>query len=263
MVAKNRQASAGRVTGAQSIDRAATVLNFAVGAADPVSFTDVVDHTGLSRSTVSRLLQALERNSLLERGADGAYRGGPIFAHYAARFNRAESLVAAAGSTLQRLSEETGEAIHLAVASGDRLVQVAQVESRYLLGSSKWVSLDVPPHCSALGKVLLAHAALPMPTEPLPVRGPRSLTTLSELEVDLERVRQRGYALTCDELEAGLEGLAAPVTGFDGGIVAAVGLSGPALRLADHVDRFGALLVREAGTLSAALLRAPQNPCAP
>lgn len=245
----------GRVSGAQSIDRAAAVLTFAVSAADPVTFTDVVEHTGLSRSTVSRLLQALQRNSLLERGDDGAYRGGPLFTHYAARFNRAESLVAAAGSTLQRLSEETGEAAHLAVPIGDRVVQVAQVESRYLLGSSMGSDLHVPAHCSALGKVLLAQGKLPLPEEPLEQRGPRTLRTVRALQEDLEQVRERGYALTHDELEAGLDALAAPVRGFDGDVVAAVGLSGPSLRLEGQYERLGALLVREAATLSASLRR--------
>ena len=57
--------------GMQSIDRAAALLTFIVNAASPVSFTEVVEASGLARSTVSRLLTSLHENGLLERMSDG------------------------------------------------------------------------------------------------------------------------------------------------------------------------------------------------
>lgn len=241
--------------GTQAIDRAAHVLAFVVGADETISFTDVVEQTGLSRSTTSRLLLALERNALLERDSDGRYRGGPLFTQYAARFDRVGSLTAAAGSTLQRLSDVTGEASHLAVPSGDKVVHVAQVDSTYLLGSGNWVDIDVPPHCSALGKVLYAFGAIPLPTGHLERRASRTHTTRSGLLDDLERIRELGYAIAHEELEDGLDALAAPVTGPGDQVIAAVGISGPTLRLEQDHAELGALLVREAGTLSRTLRR--------
>ncbi|UBH06581.1 IclR family transcriptional regulator [Leucobacter sp. Psy1] len=226
-----------------------------VGADTSVSFTEVVEQTGLSRSTASRLLQALERNALLDRDPDGRYRGGAMFTQFAARFDRVDSLSAAAGSTLQRLSEETGEASHLAVPSGGKVVQVAQIDSTYLLGSGNWVDIDVPPHCSALGKVLYAFDAIPLPTGRLERRATRTLTTRSALLADLEEIRESGFAVAHDELEDGLDALAAPIAGPGGGVIAAVGISGPTLRLEPDHARLGALLVREAETLSRSLQR--------
>lgn len=226
-----------------------------VGADTSVSFTEVVEQTGLSRSTASRLLQALERNALLDRDPDGRYRGGAMFTQFAARFDRVDSLSAAAGSTLQRLSEETGEASHLAVPSGGKVVQVAQIDSTYLLGSGNWVDIDVPPHCSALGKVLYAFDAIPLPTGRLERRATRTLTTRSALLAELEEIRESGFAVAHDELEDGLDALAAPIAGPGGGVIAAVGISGPTLRLEPDHARLGALLVREAETLSRSLQR--------
>lgn len=241
--------------GAQVIDRAAQVLSCVLGADGPISFTAVVEQTGLSRSTASRLLQALEHNALLDRDADGKYRGGAMFTQFAARFDREESLSAVAGSTLQRLSEETGEASHLAVPSGGKVVQVAQVDSTYLLGSGNWVDIEVPPHCSALGKVLYAYDAIPLPTGRLERRASRTLTSRSALLADLETIREAGFAVAHDELEDGLDALASPVFGPGGTIIAAVGISGPTLRLEPDHARLGALLVREAETLSRSLQR--------
>ncbi|WP_224781266.1 IclR family transcriptional regulator [Leucobacter sp. Psy1] len=237
------------------MDRAAHVIACVVGADTSVSFTEVVEQTGLSRSTASRLLQALERNALLDRDPDGRYRGGAMFTQFAARFDRVDSLSAAAGSTLQRLSEETGEASHLAVPSGGKVVQVAQIDSTYLLGSGNWVDIDVPPHCSALGKVLYAFDAIPLPTGRLERRATRTLTTRSALLADLEEIRESGFAVAHDELEDGLDALAAPIAGPGGGVIAAVGISGPTLRLEPDHARLGALLVREAETLSRSLQR--------
>ncbi|MGO2035205.1 MAG: IclR family transcriptional regulator [Brevibacterium sp.] len=241
--------------GTQSIDRAAEILSLVVRADDPISYTEVVGSTELARSTVSRLLSALERNGLVERDGDGLYRGGSLFATYASRFDRVETLVSAADPTLQRLSEETGETVNLAVPSANGVVQVAQVDSTFVLGATNWVDVEVPPHCSALGKVMYAFDVIPLPTGRLERRTPHTLGSRKELTDNLAEVRERGFALVHEEFEAGLDALAAPVFGIDDRVVAAVGISGPTMRIAERHDEFGRLLADEAGLLSRSLKR--------
>ncbi|HLR85318.1 MAG TPA: IclR family transcriptional regulator [Nocardioidaceae bacterium] len=241
--------------GTQSIDRAAEVLALVVRAEEPVTYTQVVERTDLARSTVSRMLQALERNGLLERDRDGRFRGGALFAQYAARFDRVEALAAAAEPTLERVGEETGETVNLGVASGDTVLHVAQVDSSFVLGATNWVDVNVPPHCSALGKVMYAFDALPMPRGRLEERTSHTLTSLKALKQDLETVRELGYAVTRSEFEEGLDAIAAPIQNPDGSVHAAIGISGPSLRLADEDRRLGKLLVEEAAVLSKVLTR--------
>lgn len=241
--------------GTQSIDRAAEVLALVVRSEEPVTYTQVVEQTDLARSTASRMLQALERNGLLERGRDGRFRGGALFAQYAARFDRVESLAAAAEPTLERVGEETGETVNLGVPSGDTVIHVAQVDSSFVLGATNWVAVEVPPHCSALGKVMYAFDALPMPRGRLESRTPHTLTSRAALERDLAGVRELGYAITHGEFEEGLDAIAAPVRGHDGAVNAAIGISGPSLRITDEHRRFGELLTEEAGLLTKVLAR--------
>lgn len=241
--------------GTQSIDRAADILSMVVRSEEPVSYTEVVERSGLARSTVSRLLQALERNGLLERDRDGRFRGGALFATYATRFDRVESLVAAAEPTLERVSEETGETVNLGVPSGDSVVHAAQIDSTFVLGATNWVDVEVPPHCSALGKVLYAFDAIPLPRGRLERKTDATLTRHADLEGELETVRHRGYAVAHGEFEEGLDAVAAPVRGPDGNVHAAIGLSGPSVRIGDEHDRFGALLVEEATLLTKVLIR--------
>ena len=113
----------------------------------------------------------------------------------------------------------------------------------------------MPPHTSSLGKVLFAWAALPLPTGPLVALTERSRASLAELEEDLAGCRRRGYATTVDELEVGLTGVAAPVRGHGGEVIAALGISGPTPRLESRLAQVGRLLKLQAGQLSELLAR--------
>ena len=149
--------------GTQAIDRAALLVAAVVRADEPMSFLDLHDACGLPKSTTSRLLSGLERTELIERNASGSYVAGPLFWLYATRHDPWEELVRLARPTLERLGEETRETVNLAVTRGDRVVQVAQVDSQFMLGTRDWTEVDVPAHCSALGKVLFAYGVLDVP----------------------------------------------------------------------------------------------------
>ena len=205
-------------TGTQSIDRAADLLARVVRADQPPTFTDLADATGLARSTTSRILAALEH----------------------------------ALGTMRALGELTGETINLGVGRGDTVQQIAQVDSTYFLGSRDWVGVEVPAHCSALGKVLYAARVLRVPTGALEQVTEATISTGAALNAALPGIRDLGYAITVDELELGLTGIAAPVS-RDGIVIAALGLSGPTSRLADHLQATGAVVAAHARALSARL----------
>lgn len=239
-------------TGTQSIDRAADLLARVVRAPAPVTFTELAEVTGLARSTTSRLLSALERADLLARDDHGRWTPGALFDHYATRRSDDAHLVEAADSTMRALGDLTGETVNLGVARRGTVVQVAQVDSAYYLGSRDWVGTDVPAHCSALGKVLYAYGVLPLPQGTLDALTTESITTGTALKSRLPAIRQDGFASTVDELEPGLTGVAAPVR-HHGTVVAALGVSGPTSRLAADLRSTGTLVAAHAKVLSARL----------
>lgn len=203
---------------------------------------------------MSRLLQALERHRLVQRDRSGAFRPGAVFALYAVRHGVGSDFVELTTPTLERIGARTGETVNLAVPRGDAVVQVAQVDSVHLLGTTNWVGLSVPAHCSALGKIFYAFRTLPLPTGTLERRTPYTITSRRELERDLATVMRRGYAVAREELEPGLVAVAGPVHARDGTVVAAISVSGPTARITDRrADQFGALLVAEAAALSSIL----------
>ena len=243
------------VPGTQAVDRACALLSLVVRADEPLTFTEISDASGLARSTTSRLLAALERTDLVRRDDGGAYLAGSLFALHAARHDRWQELSRVAMPFLERLRDATGETAHLGGAQGGTVLHVAQVDSMFLLGTKDWTETLVPDHTSALGKVLLAAGRIRLPAEPLERRTDRTVTEHRALAVELQKARDRGYAVAVDELEVGLAAVAAPVTGRDGEVIAALGVSGPTARLEDRLDKVGRLLVEEADDLSVLLRR--------
>jgi DNA-binding IclR family transcriptional regulator len=240
-------------TGSQAVDRAAALLATVVRADEPVTFGDLLEAGGLAKSTTSRLLAALERGELLERDADGGYVAGSLFWLYAARHDPWEELVRLARPAMEEIGEESGETVHLSVTRGDQVVQVAQVDSRYLLGTRDWTEVDVPTHASSLGKVFYAWGALTVPRDGLEGFTDATITDPAELRRDGAKTRKRGYAVTRDELEDGLTGVAVPVQGHRGDVVAALGISGPTSRLDGRLSEVGRSLSNHAAQLSGLL----------
>ena len=240
-------------SGTQALDRAVQLASMVVQADEPLSFADLQEATGLAKSTTSRLLAALERGDLLERDDNGGYVAGSLFWLYAARHDPWEQLVQLARPAMERVGSDTQETVHLSVIRGDQVVQVAQVDSQYLLGTRDWTQVDVPAHTSALGKVFLAWGVLTLTDEHLESLTPHTLTTRAALERDGVLARRRGYAVTVDELEEGLTGVAVPVRGIRGDVVAALGISGPTSRLDGRIEDLGRNLITRATEIAAVL----------
>jgi DNA-binding IclR family transcriptional regulator len=240
-------------SGTQALDRAVQLVSMVVPAEDPLSFADLQEATGLAKSTTSRMLAALERGGLLERDPSGSYVAGSLFWQYAARHDPWEELVRRAQPVMDQVGDDTQETVHLSVIRGGQVVQVAQVDSQYLLGTRDWTQIDVPVHTSALGKVFLAWGVLDVPAGRLERLTPETLTTKPALERDGALARRRGYALTVDELEEGLTGIAVPVRGARGDVVAALGISGPTSRLESQSDQLGRNLISRAAQVATVL----------
>ena len=243
-------------SGTQAVDRAALLVATVVRADEPVSFASLAAECGLPKSTASRLLTALERTELVERSGAGSYVAGPLFDLYAARHDPWEELAHVARPVLADINAETGETVNLGVPRGERVTHIAQVDARYLLGTRDWTLVDVPPHASALGKVLFAYDVIEPPRGLLTAVTDHTLTDAERFTDELLATRRRGYASTVDELEVGLTGVAVPVRDHEGRVVAALGISGPTARLAERLAPTGRLLIAQSERLTVLLGKA-------
>ncbi len=241
--------------GTQAVDRAARLLSEVVQAVDPVTFTELTAVTGLAKSTTSRLLLALERNHLVRRDDHGRFLPGEMFVSFAWRGGADASLAAIARPFLERLAKATGETVNLGIAAAGGVVDtIAQVDCAYLIGGTNWVGRPVPLHASGLGKVLLAYGAVSLPPGELERCTEKTVIDRAALRAEFATVRARGYAVTDEELEAGLIAFAAPVFRYDGTAVAAMSVSAPTSRATEEMAANAVRHCREeAAKLSAAL----------
>jgi IclR family transcriptional regulator, acetate operon repressor len=235
--------------GTQAIDRAAELLVRVLESGEPLAVGELAAHSGLPKSTTSRLVGALERSGLVQRSSDrGRLSAGPVLLRFAHRDGR-QILVELAEPVLENLARETRETINLAVPGPLGAEHLSQHDSEHFVAVTNWVGRRVPHHVAANGKVFMAFGAVSVP-ERLERFTPRTITNHSVLESELASVRERGFGTAVDELELGLAAVAAPVRDAGGDVVAALSISGPTSRLtADRIERLARLLVQQAAAL--------------
>jgi IclR family transcriptional regulator, acetate operon repressor len=225
----------GRDLGVRSVDRAISILDLlAHGGAR--TGADVARELSVHRSTALRLLATLERGGLVERDATtGRYRLGPRLPQLAGVVTGAVDLRTVARPVCERLARDAGETATLDVLMGDDIVPIEQATASTSLVAVNWLGRRTPVHCTASGKVILGflvdaerHRLL---ARPLAALTTHTITSLDDLEAQARTARENGVARTREELELGLDAVAAPVFGAEGAVIAALDVSGPSHRL--------------------------------
>ncbi|MCF6469531.1 IclR family transcriptional regulator [Nonomuraea sp. MG754425] len=238
----------GNSTSVQSVDRAIAILEI-LARDGATRVTDLAARLDVHKSTAFRLLAALEQGGLVEQSGDrGRYRLGFGVVRLAGAATAQLDLSRESRQVCLRLAEEIGETVNIAVARGGDTVNVSQVRGPAAISGHNWVGQRTPSHATSSGKVLLAFGALRLGAE-LERYTPHTVTSPDEL--GLAEIRERGWAATVEELEVGLNAVAAPIRGSDGSVVAAVSASGPSYRLTrDRLPEVGALLTAGAKEIS-------------
>jgi DNA-binding IclR family transcriptional regulator len=213
----------------QSADRALAILAAFTESRPEVGVSELARELGMHKSTVSRLLGTLEGRGLVRRVGD-RFLPGPELARLGSLAAQGLALLPVARPVLARLATETGETVNLAVRQGDRALNVHQVATAHFVGLTDWAGRSTPLHATANGKALLAYGAGPVPGD-LERLTDRTIVDRADLAKELERSRRRGYAQAVEELETGLNAVAAPVFDAAGACVAAVSLAGPSYRV--------------------------------
>lgn len=230
----------------QSVDRAVSVLEF-LSRHGWSGVTEVAVGLGIHKSTAYRLLATLKDRGLVEQDlSTERYRLGLGLVFLASTVAADLDVVRHARPICRRLGERTQETVTISVLAGDEVITVDQTMPSSSVLNVDWTGKRFPLHCGSDGKVLLAH--LPegrqreILTGPLPPFTENTIVDPITLRAQLQAVRADGYAYSVEELEIGLNGVAAPICTRGGTVVAAVSVSGPAFRLtADDVPAVGEL----------------------
>ncbi len=241
----------------QSVDRAITILETMARVGD-AGVSEVARELGVHKSTAFRLLTTLAARGLVEQSEDrGKYRIGLGLVRIAGTSAARTEIVQAAREGGKQLAAETGETINVAVLRDDTALYLDQIAGAAGLQPHNWVGLRIPLHATSDGKVLLAWLPPEDVDELVPsleAHTERTLTRRSALHRELAEIRERGYAMTVDELEEGLTALAAPIRDAHGDVVASLSISGSTYRMtAETLVELVEPLVRAAREASLAM----------
>jgi DNA-binding IclR family transcriptional regulator len=203
------------------------------------SLQGLVEATGLPKPTVHRMLQQLESAGLLQREGDGRQYGtGVRLRRLAENLQLNSTLHGARHAVLRRLVDELGESCNITALAGGEVVYLDRVETAAPLRFYLRPGSRVPAHCSASGKLFLSQMAPAqrrrlLLAAPLQAYTPQTLTALSDLEPELQRVRKQGYALDQEEFLPGLlcVAVAVPPAAKGGRSAMCVAVQAPVMRL--------------------------------
>jgi DNA-binding IclR family transcriptional regulator len=158
----------------------------------------------------------------------------------------------AAAADLERLAEQTGETVHLAVLDEAEVVYIDKVESSQRLRMFSAIGKRGPVHCTGVGKAMLAFLESDerdKVLERLPLQRFTNATfvTRHSLLLHLAEIRQVGYAKDLEEHEIGIRCTAAPIFDYQGKVIASVSVTAPSLRLSpERLDEIAPFVVRAA-----------------
>ncbi|MFC4584591.1 IclR family transcriptional regulator [Sphaerisporangium corydalis] len=214
-----------------SIDKALAVLE---AIAEHHRVTDIAAATGVSKSTVHRILQSLVEWGFARADGAGGYEPGPRILTLAGRVMSRFDPSRQASAALRALHERTGYTTHFGIRSGDEAVYVDKLEGRRPYQMPSRVGMSLRLHSTAIGKAILAELGddevrLIAARTGLTRLTPATLTGVDDLLAHLGKVRALGYAMDDEENEPGIRCVGAAVFDHTGGVLGGISISSLAM----------------------------------
>lgn len=242
-----------------SLAKALAVLDLFNEKDTKLTLTEIAQRMGTRPGSIYPIVYTLLKFGYLERDAETKkYSLGLKILALANQILSSLDIRERAKPVLKKLARELEANAHLAVLYEDEVLYLDREEAAPSVVIPSVIGRRVPPHCTALGKVLLAHnpEALEriLAKGPLPALTPNTITNPEVLRRELERVRTQGYAVDWEEFHEGNICVAAPVRNYRGRVVAAISVSLPKARLAHNsLERYTQAVLEGSRVISSAL----------
>jgi IclR family pca regulon transcriptional regulator len=200
-----------------------------------MSVADAARASGATRAAARRCLLTLNELGYVERyGRE--FRPLERLRRLGGTTTKRERLARLAQPLLVRARDELNESVSLAVLESETTLFIARAEAEHIVSIGVRIGAHLPAYCSATGRVLLSQFSDKdvlerLGRKRLPARTSKTLTKPNEIVTEIRSVREKGYAMSDEELEVGLRSLAVPVAGSTGEIIAAVSVSASSARV--------------------------------
>lgn len=220
-----------------ALDKALAVLEAITSQEQPIGLPDLSARLHLPRQTVHRVLAQLEGAGLVVRDPSrDRYSVGPRLSTLALHALQTRNQSAPIRAILQTLVDDIEETCNVGALDGQQFVYLERVECHWSLRVHLEAGSRVPAHCTSGGKMMLAHLdpnvrAKLLRSVELKAYTKHTITRVADLEAELARIRERGYAGNDQEFTVGIVGVAVPIADREGRVLAALAVQGPEARL--------------------------------
>ena len=235
-----------------AVERALAMLEAVARRAGGLTNAELSRKLKIPKSSASYLLRTLEHHGYLRREAEsGRYRLGVKVLALSEGVLSGLDIRQVALPILRHLVEHVHLTCHLAILDRGEAVYIEKVEAPGFIKMDTWVGRRMDVHATSVGKALIAW----LPEEEVAVlarqrglrkRTPKTITVLSRLHKELEKVRERAYAVDDEENNLGVRCVAAPIFNSEGGVEASLGVSGATNQLDAEAVPKVAEMVKEA-----------------
>ncbi|WP_394160733.1 IclR family transcriptional regulator [Galactobacter valiniphilus] len=214
-------------SGEAVLDRSVRVLRAFDAAHPSLGVAEIAARAELPRTTAYRLVAQLAEHGLLEHVSDGRYRPGVVLWEVATRASAPTDLSTAALPFLEDVNQVVRHSVQLSILDDSEVLVLERLSRPGHAINQAHRASRLPVHRSSMGLVLLAHAADRERAEYLRRHGEAARATHPRLEHTLETVRLQGFAVLDGFIDAETTGIAVPVLGPKGRLIAALGVVVP------------------------------------
>jgi DNA-binding IclR family transcriptional regulator len=215
-----------------AVERTLLILEAAAQREGGMSNAEFSRKLKIPKSSASYILRTLEQHGYLRRnGEDGKYQLGMKVLTLSRAALGGVDVRELALPVMRHLVDRIHLTTHLAILDHGEAVYVEKVEAPGFIRINTWIGRRMEVHSTAVGKALLAFLEAAERDAILRKRGltkltTHTITTISRLTQELERVRQHGYAVDDEENSLGARCVGAPIFNSEGRIEAAVASTG-------------------------------------
>ena len=220
------------------LDRAFDILDILSENIVPMKLSESSSASGLSKSTVHRILSAMLERSIVAKTDTGAYTIGYKIIEFASTHINNLELLTEAKPYLSRIMRELDLTAHLGILDGADVVYLEKLDGHPNAQRYTQVGHRSPGFCSSIGKCLMAGMSRDELDEVLDLCDfrkytPNTITSRRDYIRHLKEVRRQGWAMDDEEYEIGHRCVGAPIYDYRGLPVAAISASGSVNLLTD------------------------------
>jgi DNA-binding IclR family transcriptional regulator len=221
----------GYETGDGTVGKALGVLDHVASFGRPVRFSEVLTQSDLPKPTLYRFLQSLTNQNMLSYDPDRqTYAPGLRLLRLAHSAWEQSSLAPVARPFLDALSNEVGEAVHLAQIDNGQVLFIDKRKAQAGFDTLAQAGQVAPAYCTGVGKVILAYMgdaqrARALQQQAFLAYTAATHTSVATLEREFDAIRAEGVAFDREEHEAGIISIAAPILTHGDRVIGALSIA--------------------------------------